>query len=1132
MADRIVREALDPNRSAAVLASAGTGKTWLLAKRMLRILVADPDTDPGSLLALTFTNRAAGEMRDRLFTYARELATVEDAALPTLLEAMGLDTGADTVAAARGAYGRLAAASFPPRISTFHSFCQDILARFPVEAGVPPGFELLTNEREPRAAAWDRLMDDSAGDHGLRAAFDILFDAFGRPARVRALLMRMLDRRGDWWAWCEGQPDPVAFASDRVAAIVNAPPPDFDPCRALRAALEPPAARIARVLHEVRTGTAVTRAAALADALADASRGNVGAVEAAWNALHVQGSGEPLTMSKSFGEKKLRGAIGDTGFETLVTDWTVAAAAVNEVRGTLAAHRTAERNTAWFHAGARLVVHYQAVKRALRMLDFNDLEWSAYRLLTAEGHAEWVQYKLDRRIEHLLVDEFQDTNPTQWRLLKPVLDEMAAGDPERDRSVFIVGDAKQSIYRFRRARPELLEHAAGWLRGAESLAPGIHSLALSRRSAPPVIDVVNAMFRASGHRDDHDPRWILPGFEPHATTETGTPGHAEIVGFEPPENDGPAEGDGGLRDPLQAGRPEPDARDFRAEADWIATRIHMLVTGGAPVVRNGVARRAGWDDCMVLLRQRTHAGEIEDALRRRGIPYESASRGMLLHRLEVRDVLALLEVLVAPWNDLALAQVLRSPVFDADDRALATIAATKPHRGAWFKALAAIAASPRAPVPLARAHRCLESWRTRANRLPVHDLVDQIFCEGDLITRFVAAAPVHQQAGVRANLSRVLELALETDAGRYPTLARFVERLHDARDAGDEELDDAPLADPDGRVRVLTIHGAKGLEAPFVFLAQAWSPPRRGSLGVVVDWPADGPRPTAMMLLDGSRAPAGAGELLDAEAGAAAVEDADLLYVALTRARQHLYVTGTAPRGGRDDGWLPRLRACWPVRDADGNPAVAASAGDAFAVPEPTVPAAPPLPSALRGRRTATPATAVGTAPGPDRSGHGGHAERRLAGLRGDLIHRALELLTATAIDRAGLAESLASEYGLAHGTGMLDDCVGEALRVYDAPSLRWMFDAEQAWNEIPMTALEGGSMTHGVADRVVVDGDTVWIIDYKSHRDADARRAGLVEAYRTQLARYESVAEKVWPGRRIRAGLLFTAIPEFVAID
>ncbi|GIX21636.1 MAG: double-strand break repair helicase AddA [Gammaproteobacteria bacterium] len=1078
----------DPALNAVVDASAGTGKTYLLVSRMIRLLL--DGARPDGLLALTFTRKAAAEMRERLLARLRELALADEAALDAALEALGVPAEASRRAQARRLYETLLHAPVGPRITTFHAFCQELLQRFPLEAGVPPGYTLLENAAEWAEAAWDALcLEASRKPDGTVA--EALATLFARCRTVeqtrRVLLDGFLGQRSDWWAWCEqAGEDPAAWAAARLAErleIRDETPPAEGALQNLQAELETLLAGVEKLDGKNAAAWAAALWRALDPRLPPEQR-----LAAAESVFWTQ----KRTERRPPAERTLRKALGG-GAEAFQAGWARLAQAVGRAAERQRRWNLWALNRAWYRAGAALLEHFQRIKRRERLLDFADLEWRACRLLGDPDHALWVQYKLDQRIDHLLLDEFQDTNPTQWRLLRPLLEELAAGQPERPRSVFLVGDPKQSIYAFRRADPRLQAQAAAFLE--ERLGARRFPLERSRRCAPAIVELVNAVFDEGGPAAGR-----LADFQRHETLCDGAWGRVELL---PLVEATPTAVRETLRDPL---REDPDAAEddaHRRAAAALAARLRALLDAPPPIDTAGGPRPLGAGDILILLRRRTHAAAYERALAEAGIPYQGLAHNRLLDTLEGRDVYALLRHLATPLDNLALAQVLRSPLFGADDAALLAVAAAG--EGPWSARLERAAAQDAAPPALRRAHALLARWRGWVGRLPVHDLLNRIFLEGELPERYRAAAEPRFAPRVLANLQAMLEMALRLDSGRYPSLMRFLERLERLR-----ELDrDAPQAPDDPapvpRVRLMTVHGAKGLEAPVVCLADAAArDPEREGLEVLVDWPPDRDRPEIMLLLDrGAALPDALDTLRAARRARAAREEANLLYVALTRARHVLIVSAAAGRRGLpEDGWyrdlgraLERLGA---AQTADGgrvygDPLPAAAAAAPAAAPRTTPPPARPEPLPV-------------TPPGDD-----------LARRRGRYLHRLLEDPQADPAIFA-LPEAVAAA------------CRSEAAALRADRELAWLFapaPGRRIWREQPLVA--GRPPRLGVVDCLVETDQALWVIDYKSETPADFEDAAA--RHRPQLQAYAEAVRALWPGKTVRAAVLFTAARRLVEL-
>lgn len=1115
-----VRTASSPAASATVMASAGTGKTWLLVTRAVRLLLAG--AVPDSLLAVTFTRKAAAEMAERLTQRLAELAGSDEAGRRAQLVAMGIEPDAATLRAAADLYERHLREPRRIRFTTFHAFCQELLGRFPLEADVPAGFGVLESPGLLQQEAWDALFAEAtaAPDGPAAEALGLLFAQCGGLHNTRAALREFLDHRSDWWAYCGDHPAPLELARERLAATL-AIDPAADPCAdALSAEACAELAECAELLTRHGNDTALKHARAIGDALHGGVADSAARLVLLKAAFLTQ-KDTPLARKPS---KALADKLGADGQERLLALHAQWAERLLALQDALRRHATLRLTSAWLTAGTRLLEQYQRLKAEQRVLDFADLEWKAYRLMNHGDHALWVQYKLDQRIDHILVDEFQDTNPTQWHLLFPLLQELAAGDSERMRSVFLVGDGKQSIYRFRRADPALFPAAQEWL--DRHLRAGRHTLSASWRSAPVVIDFVNRLFEEGPLRD------ALAEFPRHRTQRDALWGAVTVLPLIEPaaEHDVPQPLTAALRNPLERPRVIRRDRRYLDEGRLIADQIAALLRAPTAVAEGGAARPLRYDDIMLLVRQRTHLPAYEQALRDAGVPYLSANRGTLLQCVEIQDMVNLLTTLIVPYDKLALAAVLRSPLFACDDAELVALAA---HAGpaSWFERLLEL--GPRRPAgsPLAQAAACLARWQRQAGQRPVHDLLDLIYSEGNVLARFDAAFPAHLKPRARANLTRFIELALEVDSGRYPSLSAFLHRLRTVESSDDDAPDEAPVAAAEGGVRILTVHAAKGLEAPVVFLADAASGARAGrGYQALVRWPTLAAAPSHFLLAGkaGERDAVSAA-LLQEQAQADAREQANLLYVALTRAKQYLFVSGCRPQRGEDLGWYGAIAARlgdvgqisadgWHERRGEA-PAIVTAAARA----EPAVPAVDPR----LGAPLVVPPFAIEIAPsrrGDEVMPGDGDEDGRE---RGRAIHRLLELLCMQpALDADTARRRVARELDLDAADARLAAWWQEAAAVVNEPALRPWFDAsryERAYSEVPIQFMQGDALVHGVIDRLLLGGDRCIVIDYKTHRGADTAPQDYVARFREQLRLYAEGAARLWPGRTVEAYLLFT---------
>lgn len=1121
--------AANPNISACVLASAGTGKTWMLVTRLTRLLLAG--VEPGRILAVTFTRKAAAEMQQRLLQRLKTLLQADDGELDSLLTSLGETADAELRSRARNLYEKLLLSEQPLRTSTFHGFCQDLLQRFPLESGLPPGFELADTTGLLYEQAWDALFAQATGqpDGQLADDLDLLFDLCGGLVNVRTALYNFLNHRSDWWAFTQHQASPVSVASDKLMAWLAIDPgaeaADAFWIEANQRAID----EFASLLEKHPTKTNTEHSQLLRQVLTSTESNKVCLQTV--SPVFLTQAGERRARKSSKTLTKQLGEQAETRFLEL---HALLCEQLENYRECQARHNTWQTSTAWYRCGSLLLEHYQRIKRERRLVDFTDLEWKAYTLLSHPEQAHWIQFKIDQRIEHLLIDEFQDTNPTQWHLLKPLLDEMAA-TTERSRSLFLVGDAKQSIYRFRRGDPALLETATHSMQ--HQLGAQQYRLDSSWRSAPVILECVNRIFEHTefgqlladfGHHDTHmKTLWGQVELWPLFADDKNLPEEA----IAPEADTEPV-----LRNPLQSPRLVKQKRPHYLEGQAIAKRIQVLTSEPVILGETEQAHSAHYNDIIILLRSRTHLADYEAALQEQHIPYLSMDRGTLLDSLEIRDMQALLKVLMTPQDNLALAQVLRSPVFAASDQDLIDLACGQ--RGAWIDKLASLA--PRLPEQhnLSRAHRLLGEWSELAGRIPIHDLLDRIYHQADILNRYQRAFPASLTPRLRANLVRFIELALEVDAGRYPSLPHFLARLRQLRSLDDDAPDQAaPDTDSGQRVRIMTIHAAKGLEAPIIFLADtARQQLGKRSYNALVRWPAAAPRPVHM-LLHGKHIDNKTRELVELEKREEMRESANLLYVALTRAKQMLFISGCKTDKAVGDTWYNAVASALKQDDATEDEILALSCGEMptltrqAGVPEPPLPGLDP---ALL-QAVTVPAQWLEIAPSQINSAQVTESSDSMR-LRGRAIHLLLQLATEqtglTAEQNCAIA---AGKLAGAMPVNDLLDCWQALLPVVNKPELEWIFKPTpdtQTWNEIPIEYNQAGTSVYGIIDRLIVNTQEVHIIDYKSHRISDTSSLKeLCEHYRPQLAMYREGATRLWPDKPVRTWLLFTHAGELVEV-
>jgi ATP-dependent helicase/nuclease subunit A len=1052
---RVARDAFyaiacDPRRSVAVEACAGAGKTWMLVSRIVRALL--DGVPPHEVLAITFTRKAAGEMRERLQEWLREFAAAPLERLQPELVARGVEPAqaAALAPALQGLHARVLAAGRGVQVRTFHSWFAALLRSAPLatleQLGLPARHELLEDDGRAIDKVWRRFHTVVAQDADARRDYEALVAAHGRWQALKAL-RSALDKR-------------VEFRLADAGGVVDASVQSWRDRFPALAALGQP---------EDSLDTPAARERWLARARALGAQENKTPRKAA-DAVVTAFACDDVAQRMQLLRKAFFVASEDRLTQHLVR-YEPAQEAEAELQQLCAA--CAQRD-AWEHQGrmarlARLLLaEYAALKREQGWVDMSDVEQAAHRLLSDDVLAGWVQERLDARVSHLLVDEFQDTNPLQWQALHAWLSGYAgagAGGP----SVFIVGDPKQSIYRFRRAEPQVFAAARRFVR--EGLGGDLLSCDHTRRNAPEVLGLVNTVMGQAQAVGEYE------GFRAH-TTESAAPGRLWRL---PPvprpvatrQEDAAPEWRDSLTQPRELPEEHLVALECRQAARWVAARVAA-----------GVAPR----DIMVLARKRDRLAFMEDELRELQIPARQPEKSDLADAPEVQDVAALLDVLVSPAHDLSLARALKSPLFGLSDtdlaelalRARAAVAAGAPRP--WIELLRAQDAG--APEPLRAIGERLARWQAWLDRLPPHDALHAIFEDGDVLARYAAAVPPALRELALANLRAVPAAALQVEGGRYATPYAFVRALKAGGLA-------APASAQADAVRLLTVHGAKGLEAPLVLLLDTdTAAPRADTMGILLDWPGEAAAPRRFtFLVSESRPPACNAQPLQAEQAARAREELNALYVAMTRARSELVISSVQPRQAADTSWWQRL----------------APHCEEPAAPDAPVPQAAPAaaPHVLR----VVPRWTAPAAPAVARTEDS--AESRF----GQAVHRLLELQLATGTVPASRLARLGREFGL--DAGALRQAREMAGRIATGEGA-WAWDARQlAWAGDEVELVHEGQALR--LDRLVQlrDGGW-WVLDYKS-----ATRPQDDPALLAQLRRYGRAVAALNPGEPVQLAFL-----------
>jgi ATP-dependent helicase/nuclease subunit A len=1084
--------ALDPTASVVVEACAGSGKTWLLVSRMIRLLLAG--AAPGELLAITFTRKAAAEMRARLDAWLSHMALAPpDEALAFLMQrGYSAAEAARVLPAARGLLDKVLNARPGPMITTFHGWFFHLLARAPLSLR-PPG-ELLEQTALLRQEAWFSFAAGLGRARG--SPTEVAFAELAREIpldSLHKLLDALLASRAEWWASQQHAEDAIAASCAELEDWLGLRENDDLPAGLFGGSgfqhdlatyagfLAQEAASLTSEAKRLANMQACLHALASADIDAAAAASTAFAPLSAC-LLTLDNTPRKLKPSKALDKR-----LGAADAEAYLKLHFQLAEQVQSVHAGLSEQRALRLNRLGLIAGVAYLDTYQRLKNERGALDFNDGELETLRLLDDEEAAAAVLMKLDARWKHLLLDEFQDTNPLQWRILRTWL-EAYGSDAERP-TIFLVGDPKQSIYRFRRAEPRLFDAARHWL--TDRFAARYLPQNETRRCAPRIVAWVNEVF---AERPDY------PVFAAHTAWQTSLPGWCECAQFPPV-----AEIESGIafRNPLTTPLPtEAPAR--AAEATWVAGRIKHIV-GHLQIAEDG-GRLARHGDILLLYANRRDLAVFEDAFRQAGIPYIGDRRGGLLETLEVDDLQRLLTVLVTPFDDLALAQSLKSPLFGLTDTDLKQLARGD---GPWWQRLQAWAGQADAPEPVFRAVTLLNEWRNLAGGLPVHDLLDRIFHQAEVLQRYAAAVPARLRGNVAANLQGFLALSLEHEGGRYPSLPRFLDELNSLRKQASAAGDgpDEPSPASDDAVRMLTIHSAKGLEAPIVFLIKAdQNSGPDPAYGVILDWPPEADRPAHFSLYGGKEWRGPGRETLFAHNTAQAQrERLNLLYVAMTRARQALFICGLGEATEEEtaaadsSNWLEMTTTALRQTDFGIQPemrwtdASVQSEAQNEAICQPA-PNSAQLQLAGIGSRIA---------PGGPEAEFGIQVHAWLEGLCQGWSREQLHATCAQDEARITQVETMAK-------------------RIHAIPELAPAFDPNRylnAFDELEFLDLQGRVSR---IDRLVVFETETWVLDYKTGGLSEPDLALRAAAYHEQMAGYRSAARNLFADKPVRIALAF----------
>lgn len=1141
--------AADPRASVFVTANAGSGKTSTLVDRVARALLAG--SRPEAMLCVTYTKAAAAEMQRRLFETLGDWAVADDDALAARLARLegraAASFDAERLARARRLFARALETPGGLKIQTIHAFCETLLRRFPLEAGVSPGFEVLEDAAAaevsarardavaleardapdgPVAAAYAHFAVelDYASFEGLFAAFEARREAIA--AYAAACAARGLTVAEDVWRVCgfHEPNDPEALEAEAAGACAWAQWSDA-------------------VEHLLASGPQDQELANKLAGVVECARSTGHSFDQCW-AVFSTAKGQP---SKKLGAKAL---------DPSIRDWLAAEQArLHEACGRVQAARVARDSVHALTLATAYETLYRLEKARTGRLDFDDLIAATEVLLTERADAAWVLYKLDGGIDHVLVDEAQDTSPGQWAILRALTGEffVGAGAPRRlppasggaPRTVFAVGDEKQSIYSFQGADPAEFHR---WRERFRARVEGggelwrEPALTVSFRSVEPVLRLVDAVFS-----DPDAARGLVePGqgpLLPHRAARVGLPGRVELWPLTPAAEQVAQPG------PWQApsrnaGQDSAPQRLAEALAGWIAGQI------GAPDAQGSAPLRAG--DVLVLVPRRSgFVRALIRALKSEDVPVATLVRTGLVDQVAVQDLVALCDALLLPMDDLTVGCVLTSPLGGLSDDALMELATTRGGASLWDS--------------LRDRHRHRPDWAS------AWSFLSTLFARVDYASPYALLGEALGALGGRARLlarlgpeaaepvDELLSAAQRYEDGHPPSLQGFLHWLRNSEETIKREPDSAGDA-----VRVMTVHGAKGLQARLVVIPDTTAAPRPDDKLLWTRDPITGA--SLPFWVPRSELASNPTRRLGVAARRASIEEQNrLLYVALTRASDRLLVCGWQPGRAMPEGaWYELCRRGFEAAGAVSVPsglgwegerlviedasaqAPATAPGRAVAAREKLPewlgraphwratppPVEPPLPSPLAPSRPDD--VAFGPLPAarsPLHRAAGAGQGRDLALARGRVVHALLQHLPALPPgERAAAAHRFAARPSHGLPPAQAAALAKQALSVLDDPQLAGLFGPGSR-AEQPLAGLADGVVVSGQVDRLLVGPSYVLLCDFKTGRASPDGPDQVPVLYLRQMAAYRALLRGLYPSREIRCLLVWTEGPSVMTL-
>ena len=1090
-------DAARPDRSTWLSANAGSGKTRVLTDRVARLLL--DGVDPQHILCLTYTKAAASEMQNRLFKRLGAWAMLGDDGLRKALDDLGFEglINDDALRSARRLFARAIEAPGGLKIQTIHSFCAGLLRRFPLEAGVSPQF----TEMEDRTAALlrDEIIEQIAT--GPDAAVLTALARHHTNDDLGALTAEIVRRRAFF--------DDKTSDTNLAAAFGQTPNLTLEDI-SKQVFLGSEQTLLTSLLSALEvSGTNDQKAAAKLRGIARLDGSALPILESVF--LNGSGAKEPFSAKiGSFPTKACRDGLG--AIMTQIEQWMARVETAREARLAV----LAMQKTRAMHQFATVFLHAYDSAKALRgWLDFDDLILRARQLLTDPAVAAWVLFRLDGGIDHILVDEAQDTSPVQWQVIERLAQEFTSGQGARadvTRTIFVVGDKKQSIYSFQGADPREFDRMkADFAARLEAMGQPLQDMEMeySFRSSRAILDLVDQTFAKS--QDS--------GFAPtqgHKAFKSDLPGRVDLwpVVAKPDKDDDPV-----WYSPVDIKAANDPATVL---AQHVARTIRRMVDERQLIPDDSVEtglRPVRPGDVMILVQRRSDLfHEIIRECKAQDLPIAGADRLKVGAELAVKDLAALLSFLATPEDSLSLAIALRSPLFGWSEADLYALAHGRQQKYLWATLRERADDHPETMA-------VLNDLRAQADYLRPYDLIERILTRHDGRRKLLARLGTEAEDGVDALLSQ----AMAYERRAVDSLTGFLVWMETDDLEIKRQLDSAG-----DRIRVMTVHGAKGLESPVVIL------PDTGKRNITVRDQIAISHGTPLWRTGAGDMPSVMTQANDAAKSAERAERDRLLYVAMTRAEKWLIVAAAGDLGQQGDTWYDMIEAGLQRTGAqehifDSGPGLrlehgdwAGSGSDLQEAPRVAAPALPgffrvPAPVVADRPKTLSPSTDLGGAKAlPDERGLDEDAAKR----RGRLIHRLLEYLphapqadwplVAARLLSTGPDAATADEHAL---------LLAEAEKVLTKPSLAAVF-APETLTEVSITATLGtlqNRRIHGTIDRLIIAPHRVLAVDYKTNAAVPDRPETCPAGLLRQMGAYAHALAEIYPDRQIETALLWT---------